>query len=73
MGRRFLRRFPGQIPLGEAAPEPRVHLSERVEVGSGGSRALIETPREGDGSAGVLGILRLRLCIAFAPHNLRSG
>jgi hypothetical protein len=35
MARLSRRKFHGQIPLPEAAPEQRVHLSERVEMGAG--------------------------------------
>jgi hypothetical protein len=34
---------------------------------------MVGTPFEGAGSAGLLGILRLRKCFAFAKHLLRSG
>jgi len=36
-------------------------------------RAVVEMPRWDRGRAWKLGILRLRLCLAFAKHKLRSG
>jgi hypothetical protein len=36
-------------------------------------RAVMETPCGASGSAGVQGVLRLRLCFAFAKRSLRSG
>ncbi len=38
-----------------------------------GPKAVIEMPCGASGGTGLQGILRLRLCFAFAKHNLRSG